>query len=40
MLNSTMYVWILQANPKSSLVEKGELIRTLFLNGLHAEKHV
>ena len=38
MLNSTMYVWILQANPKTSLVEKGELIRTLFLNGIHAEK--
>jgi len=37
MLNSTMYVWILQANPKSSLMEKGELIRTLFLNGIHAD---
>lgn len=34
MLNSTMYVWILQANPTGSLVEKGELIRTIFLNGI------
>ena len=34
MLNSTMYVWILQANPTGSLIEKGELIQTIFLNGI------
>lgn len=34
MLNSTMYVWILQASPTGSLVEKGALIQTLFLNGI------
>ncbi len=34
MLNSTMYVWILQASPKESLESKGELLGNLFLNGI------
>ncbi len=34
MLNSTIYVWILQASPKESLVEKGDWLGTLFLDGL------
>jgi len=34
MLNSTMYVWILQTKRTGLLVEKGELIGTLFLNGI------
>ena len=36
MLNSTIYVWILQAGPKESLVEKEEWLGTLFLHGLGA----
>ncbi len=38
MLNSTIYVWILQAGPKESLVEKGEWLSTLFLGGIGATK--
>ena len=34
MLNSTIYVWILQASPTKSLVTKGELLGSLFLNGI------
>ncbi|RMH05511.1 MAG: TetR/AcrR family transcriptional regulator [Nitrospirae bacterium] len=34
MLNSTMYVWILQPKPAGSLVEKSDLIRTVFLRGI------
>lgn len=34
MLNSTIYVWILQASPKESLVDKGEWLGSLFLGGL------
>ena len=34
MLNSTIYVWILQASPKESLVDKGEWLGTLFLGGI------
>lgn len=34
MLNSTIYVWILQTGPKESLVEKGEWLGNLFLGGL------
>lgn len=34
MLNSTIYVWILQAGPKESLVDKGEWLGNLFLGGL------
>lgn len=34
MLNSTMYAWILQANPTDPLVAKGELLASLFLNGI------
>jgi AcrR family transcriptional regulator len=34
MLNSTIYVWILQASPTKSLVAKGELLGSLFLNGI------
>ena len=37
MLNSTMYVWILQASPSESLVAKGELLGNLFLNGIGKE---
>ena len=36
MLNSTIYVWILQAGPKESLVEKGEWLSALFLGGIGA----
>jgi AcrR family transcriptional regulator len=39
MLNSTMYVWILQAKPSGSLVDKCELIRALFLGGIEKERH-
>ena len=34
MLNSTIYVWILQTSPTESLVAKGELLGSLFLNGI------
>ncbi|UCE63683.1 MAG: TetR/AcrR family transcriptional regulator [Nitrospirota bacterium] len=34
MLNSTIYAWILQASPTKSLVAKGELLGSLFLNGI------
>ncbi|WP_447969486.1 TetR/AcrR family transcriptional regulator [Nitrospira sp. M1] len=34
MLNSTMYVWVLQSNPKESLESKGKLLGNLFLNGI------
>ena len=34
MLNSTIYVWILKAGPKESLVDKGEWLGNLFLGGL------
>ncbi|MCA9498598.1 MAG: TetR/AcrR family transcriptional regulator [Nitrospirales bacterium] len=34
MLNSTIYLWILQAGPKESLVDKGEWLGTLLLDGL------
>ena len=34
MLNSTIYVWILQASPTESLVAKGELLGSLFINGI------
>lgn len=34
MLNSTIYVWILQAGPKESLVDKGEWMGNLFLGGI------
>ena len=34
MLNSTIYLWILQAGPKESLVDKGEWLGTLLLTGL------
>ena len=37
MLNSTMYVWILQDKPSGSLIEKRNLISTLFLNGIQKE---
>ena len=39
MLNSTMYVWILQASPTESLVAKGELLGSLFLNGIAKQKN-
>lgn len=38
MLNSTMYMWILQVNPASSLVEKETLISSMFLRGLLKDK--
>ena len=38
MLNSTIYVWILQASPKESLVAKGEWLGHLFLGGLEAKR--
>ena len=38
MLNSTIYVWILQAGPKESLVDKGEWLSALFLGGIGAAK--
>ena len=34
MLNSTMYMWILETNPKGLLKEKEKLIGELFLNGI------
>lgn len=34
MLNSTIYLWILQAGPKESLVNKGEWLGSLLLDGL------
>ena len=34
MLNSTIYLWILEAGPKESLVDKGECLGTLLLGGL------
>ncbi len=34
MLNSTIYVWILEAGPKESLVDKGEWLSALFLGGI------
>jgi AcrR family transcriptional regulator len=34
MLNSTIYLWILQTGPKDSLVDKGKWLGTLFLGGL------
>ena len=37
MLNSTMYVGILQAKPNGSLADKYELISTLFLSGIEKE---
>ncbi len=37
MLNSTMYVWILQARPRGALLDKCELISTLFLEGIEKE---
>jgi len=39
MLNSTMYVGILQAKPSGSLVDKYELISTLFLGGIKKDTH-
>ncbi len=39
MLNSTIYVWILQASPTKSLVAKGELLGSLFLNGIARQKN-
>ena len=38
MLNSTMYVGILQAKPSGSLVDKHELISNLFLSGIEKER--
>lgn len=37
MLNSTMYVGILEAKPNGSLADKYELISTLFLSGIEKE---
>lgn len=34
MLNSTIYLWILQAGPKESLVDKADWLSTLLLDGL------
>ncbi len=34
MLNSTIYVWILQAEPHESLVDKGEWLGSLILGGI------
>jgi AcrR family transcriptional regulator len=34
MLNSTIYLWVLQAGPKESLVDKGQWLSTLLLDGL------
>ena len=39
MLNSTMYVGILQARPSRSLVDKRELISNLFLSGIEKERN-
>ena len=38
MLNSTIYVWILEAGPEESLVEKGEWLGTLFLGGIESPR--
>jgi AcrR family transcriptional regulator len=38
MLNSTIYVWILQAGPKESLVNKGDWLGSLFLGGIGTAK--
>jgi AcrR family transcriptional regulator len=38
MLNSTIYVWILQPGPKESLVDKGEWLGSLFLSGIGTAK--
>ena len=38
MLNSTIYVWILEAGPEESLVEKGEWLGSLFLGGIEVPK--
>lgn len=37
MLNSTMYMWILQEKPTGALVDKKDLISALFLGGLEKE---
>ncbi len=34
MLNTTIYLWILEAGPKESLMDKGEWLGTLLLDGL------
>ncbi len=34
MLNSTIYLWVLQAGPKESLVDKGKWLSSLLLEGL------
>ncbi|MCW5785093.1 MAG: TetR/AcrR family transcriptional regulator [Nitrospirales bacterium] len=34
MLNSTIYLWILQSGPKESLVDKGKWLGSLLLDGL------
>ena len=34
MLNSTIYVWILEAGPEESLIDKGEWLGSLFLGGI------
>ncbi|MGP0593416.1 TetR/AcrR family transcriptional regulator [Nitrospira sp. T9] len=34
MLNSTIYLWILQSGPKESLVDKGKWLASLLLDGL------
>jgi len=39
MLNSTMYVGILQAKPSGSLADKRELISKLFLSGIEKERN-
>lgn len=39
MLNSTMYMWMLQVHPTSSLVEKEPLVSSMFLRGLSKEKN-
>ncbi|GJL60890.1 MAG: fatty acid metabolism regulator protein [Nitrospirales bacterium] len=36
MLNSTIYLWILQSGPKESLVDKGKWLGSLLLDGLGA----
>lgn len=37
MLNSTIYVWILETKPRGSLVDKHHLLSTLFLHGLEQD---
>lgn len=39
MLNSTIYIWTLQASPTESLVAKEELLGSLFLNGIAKHKN-